>query len=287
VLQLVNGEWIKLKRGDVVPDDRVIRTLQSGNVQFKRTAETIDLGPQTQIQIFDKSGKRYTTVRQYFGSVSVEAEVRNVQHFEVQTPYLAAVVKGTKFVVTSGKDGAAVKVTRGHVAVEDNDSHQTTLLAVGQMATTGGGGVLEVSGKGDLPVVYAANGKPVTAANGSAALTPKQAAAEARASALAAGATAKEAEKAAEAAEKDAKQARKDAEQAAAAIAYQQAIAAGASPKHAEKEAKQAEKAAEQSSGSSGSGNSGSGSSGSSGSGSGDSGSGDSDSGKGKKKDKD
>ena len=58
VLQLVDGDWVKLERGAVVPDDRAIRTMRSGSVQFMRDAETIDLGPETQVQIFDRAGQR-------------------------------------------------------------------------------------------------------------------------------------------------------------------------------------------------------------------------------------
>ena len=94
VLQLVGDDWSRLQRGDVVSDDRVIRTLGNGRVDLQRDAEVISLGGNTQIQIKDKTGKRYTTVQQYFGTVEVEAEVQNVQHFAVQTPLLAAVVKG-------------------------------------------------------------------------------------------------------------------------------------------------------------------------------------------------
>ena len=55
------------------------------------------------------------TIVQQAGSILLDVEKRNVKHFEVETPYLAAVVKGTKFTVTSGDEGASVKVTRGSV----------------------------------------------------------------------------------------------------------------------------------------------------------------------------
>ena len=101
VLQLVAGVWQPVHRNDVVPDETLIRTLNNGYVDFARGAETVSLGPTTQIQIFDKGGaKPFTTVQQSFGTVTVDAEVKNVQHFAVETPYLAAVVKGTKFIVT-------------------------------------------------------------------------------------------------------------------------------------------------------------------------------------------
>ena len=74
VMQLVDGDWAELHRGDVVPDDRVIRTLQSGRVDFQRDAETISLGANSQIQIKDKAGQRYTTVKQHFGTVEIEAQ---------------------------------------------------------------------------------------------------------------------------------------------------------------------------------------------------------------------
>lgn len=117
VLQLVEGAWAPLRRGDVVPDDRVLRTLPRGRVELQRGAEIVSLGGETQVQIHDIEGRRFTTVQHYFGTVTIEADVRNVEHFAVQTPYLAAVVKGTRFTVTTGGAGVAVEVERGNVGV--------------------------------------------------------------------------------------------------------------------------------------------------------------------------
>jgi hypothetical protein len=166
VLQLIDGNWQPLNRGMVVPDSRSIRTLANGRVTLSRGNETLDIGPDTQIQIYDKGGRKpFTTVKQSFGSVSVEAEVRQVRHFAVQTPYLAAVVKGTRFTVTSGKAGASVSVRRGHVAVEDKQDKTHVTLSVGQTASVGPatGGALEVEGRGKLPMVLDARGRPVGA----------------------------------------------------------------------------------------------------------------------------
>lgn len=173
VVQLVDNQWQPLKRGMVVPDSRVVRTMKTGRVTFERGSETVDLGPDTQIQIYDKAGKKpFTTVKQYFGTVAIEADVRNVQHFGVDTPFLAAVVKGTRFTVTSGKTGSSVSVRRGHVAVEDLHNHHRVLLSVGQTATIDTattGGDIAVSGSGKLPTVVDSKGKPVvvkTSTNG-------------------------------------------------------------------------------------------------------------------------
>jgi hypothetical protein len=164
VVQLVDGQWQQLKRGMVVPDDRVVRTMAAGYVTFTRGKETVELGPNTQIQIFDKAGKKpFTTVKQYFGTVSVEAEVRNVQHFAVDTPFLAAVVKGTRFTVVSGKTSSKVTVRRGHVQVTNLRNKSRVLLSVGQSAIVDGtkSNSIEVSGGGKLPAVESASGKPL------------------------------------------------------------------------------------------------------------------------------
>lgn len=164
VLQLVDQQWQPLERGDTVPDGRVIRTTGGAQVQLTRGAETVEVESNTQIQIFDKptGGKPYTTVKQYFGTIAVEAEVEKVQHFAVQTPSLAAVVKGTKFTVKSGATGASVSVQRGHVAVTDKNDKSHVTLSVGQEAlidATKTGGAIEVSGSGPLPAVLNANGQ--------------------------------------------------------------------------------------------------------------------------------
>jgi hypothetical protein len=157
VLQLVDGDWQPLTRGMVVPDSRLVRTLATGHVTFVRGEETVELGPNTQIQIFDKAGRKpFTTVKQDFGTVSVEAQIENVQHFAVDTPFLAAVVKGTRFIVTSNETGSSVRVRRGHVVVEDKFDKSHVLLSVGQSALVDllkTGGDLMVGGFGILPKV--------------------------------------------------------------------------------------------------------------------------------------
>ena len=84
VLQLVDGNWAPLVRGDVVPDSRVLRTLMNGRATLTRGNETIELASNTQIQIYDQGGKKpFTTVVEHFGTVAIEAEVRNVQHLSL------------------------------------------------------------------------------------------------------------------------------------------------------------------------------------------------------------
>jgi hypothetical protein len=162
VLQLIDNQWQPLNRGMVVPDSRVVRTLAWGRVTFVRGNETVEIGPNTQIQIYDERGRKpFTTVKEYFGSVSVEAEVEQVQHFAVQTPYLAAVVKGTRFTVNSDDMGAVVSVQRGHVMVASYEDGSRETISVGQSARVGASdGEVQVSGSDGAPVLLGTADEP-------------------------------------------------------------------------------------------------------------------------------
>jgi hypothetical protein len=153
-----NGTWKALTRGDAVPDGNMIRTLADGHLDLQRGQEVVTLGANTEITIADKTGQRYTTVRQDFGSVEVEAEVENVQHFEVDTKFLAAVVKGTHFIVTADALGASVTVDRGAVAVESLASRRSTTVTLGQTASVARSTDLAVSGGGTLPAIFSPDG---------------------------------------------------------------------------------------------------------------------------------
>lgn len=213
VLQLVDGDWLPVQRGMQVPDDRVLRTLRNGRVTLERGEERIELGSDTQVQIFEKAGRTFTTVKQYFGEVGITADVRHVEHFSVQTQQLTAVVKGTRFVVVADEDEAIVSVERGRVAVWDPLSGRSTVVGARQRAHAGEGEPLEVAGAGVLPVVLDKGGRPVVP---SAVVNAGETAVAAYVAAIAAGESPKAAEKAAKSAEKAAEKASKAAEKSSA-----------------------------------------------------------------------
>jgi len=149
------SQWVKLKRDDIVAGARTVRTLTSGNVEFQRGNETVAFGPNTQAAIADRQGSRpYTTVVQQMGTVAVEADVRQVQHFAVETPYLVAVVKGTVFTVTTDKHGSQVKVNRGLVEVTGTADHHSVMVAAGQTASASASGEIAVSGTANAALTH-------------------------------------------------------------------------------------------------------------------------------------
>jgi len=165
VQQMIDNAWGDLKRGDSVPDDRRVRTLNDGHVDLQRGEAVVSLGVSSQAQIHDDAETGFTTVQQDSGSVEIEADVRNVPHFSVQTKFLAAVVKGTHFIVTSSDTGASVTVTRGLVAVESKATKRTTAVTVGQTASVSPATDIVLSGSGVLPAIYEPNGTLFQAAH--------------------------------------------------------------------------------------------------------------------------
>jgi hypothetical protein len=150
---LVEGNWVALKRGDVVANEQMVRTLATGHVELQRNLEIVTLGANTEIRISTDAETGYTTVLQDFGRVEVDAEAKRIKHFEVKTPYLAAVVKGTHFIVTSDTEGAWVQVDRGAVQVQSVSSERMTTIRVGQTATVKRKTDLVIGGIGPWPAI--------------------------------------------------------------------------------------------------------------------------------------
>ena len=140
-----NNHWNRLQTGDVVSDDSIIRSMPRGTALFTRDREKIVIAPNTEIQIVDRQGERYTTVMEHFGTVGVEANVENVKHFEVRTPYVAAVVKGTIFGVHSDSHGGAVSVQRGVVGVSSSRGDKHSDVRAGLSAEVGPDGALYIA----------------------------------------------------------------------------------------------------------------------------------------------
>lgn len=154
------GEWVPLQRGDVVSDDRYIKTLGNGRVQFTRGSESIEVAGHSLIQILDRDGQRSTSVHQHYGKIAVDVDKRDVNHFSVTTPYLAAIVKGTQFAVQSGSTGASVSVDRGQVNVADPETGTSVDISPGQGASVDPAGAFKVSATGDaeLPIIRTSAG---------------------------------------------------------------------------------------------------------------------------------
>jgi hypothetical protein len=150
-----------LKQEDVLKPGETVRTGRNGRVLLKRGEETILISPNSVVGVpAQKKEGLATTIVQQVGSILLDVEKRNVKHFEVETPYLAAVVKGTQFRVTVNAGKTSVDVIRGQVEVADFKTGQIAQVMAGQHATAFANGKagLSLGGAGTLAPIE--QGKP-------------------------------------------------------------------------------------------------------------------------------
>lgn len=151
---LDNKTWLPLRKGTVVPNNAWISTGSRGRLQLVRGTESIAFHPNTLASVVTRgSGKnRKTEVNQHVGQIVLEIEKRQKPHTTVQTPFLAAVVKGTQFTVEVGAANAAVAVDQGVVEVTGFKSRERSNLTAGQKAAVTEAG-MSVEGRTQQPAV--------------------------------------------------------------------------------------------------------------------------------------
>ncbi len=99
------------------PGDFVV-TGATGRAILTRGSDYIVVAPGSRMQLPALSEPDgFTRIIQKFGTMLYKVRKMGAPHFEVETPMLAAVVKGTSFTVIVDKDRSAVQVTEGAVEV--------------------------------------------------------------------------------------------------------------------------------------------------------------------------
>jgi hypothetical protein len=150
---------VSLGAGASLAEGGVITTGKSGRVLLVRGDQSMTIGPSSVVGVPDDTkGSAFTTILQKAGVVEFNVDKRKVKHFAVETPYLAAVVKGTHFVVGAYGTSGVVKVARGRVEVTDLRTGQHVDVVPGQQATVTNGNGLQIGGAGALDTIEP--GKP-------------------------------------------------------------------------------------------------------------------------------
>jgi len=172
---LTGGAGTPVTVGLELADGQTLATGPAGRVLLVKGAASMLLGPGTSMAVQPNPNDDGKTVAlQRSGSLELEVEKRNVRYFSVETPYLAAVVKGTHFKVAVGRGRTSVGVTRGLVEVDAFRTGQRTMVPPGQVATATVKG-LAVSGTG---AKYEIVSMPIRAPTVSAASATSAAAAD-------------------------------------------------------------------------------------------------------------
>jgi hypothetical protein len=123
----------KPKPGTLLPPGAIITTGNNGRAILSREGQQIVLQPNSRIELTpDDSGR--TSLQQTIGNALYKVDRRKQVHFEVNTPYLAAAVKGTQFSITVTPDAAEVTVLEGSVETRSISGNAVTLLTKGMRA---------------------------------------------------------------------------------------------------------------------------------------------------------
>jgi len=153
--------WVKINPGMVMPKVGWIHTGRRGRLLLRRDQEMIMYRPNTLALLrSSQTNGRNTVIKQEFGSLLLDVETRRRKHVTVQTPYLAAVVKGTRFEVTVKDGKASVSVERGVVGVLSNKSGNAFDVTPGQTASVSSASANEISLSGPGASQLAQSGKP-------------------------------------------------------------------------------------------------------------------------------
>jgi len=161
----------------VLQPNQSVTTGSTGRMVLTLGHDILELAPRTTIAVGDARPEATTTIiRLLDGTVHVKAAKRtDGQTFSVETQYLVATVKGTKFDVMTSERGAAVSVTEGLVSVRPAGSSDGVDVAPGNtavvLAADGAAPVVGPTPVGGAPAaIDAARALPINAGAGVGAI---------------------------------------------------------------------------------------------------------------------
>src|SRR5579864_9368900 len=130
-----DGTWHALATGAILTPGAPVRTGARGRMVVTHRQDRLTVSPESEFEI-PSSGDPATgpSLLQRLGTLLFSIEHTPQRRFEVKTPYLAAVVKGTVFTVSAGSASERVHVAQGAVEVAAAVSHDVVLVRPGETA---------------------------------------------------------------------------------------------------------------------------------------------------------
>ena len=152
-------------RGATLTAGDVISTGAKGHAVIVRGQEYLVVAPNSRIRVADpKQSGGMTQIIEQIGNVVYKIKKMATPHFAVETPFLAAVVKGTTFSVTVTETGASVQVIEGRVEVTTRDGGARYLVLPGDIGSVSAKalGRLNVQGRETRTIVSPTEGGRTT-----------------------------------------------------------------------------------------------------------------------------
>ena len=171
VRTIVDGQTRPVTRGMLLASGAVVASNPGARAVLVNGRDYVILSPSSRVRLpgapvrVIPAGARtmaeMTQVVSEAGTALYRIEHRANPHFRVQTPYLAAVVKGTVFSVSVTSTGASVQVTQGAVEVSTVDGGAAELVRPGMVATVGAGDLRALNIQGSENRSIRSNGTPL------------------------------------------------------------------------------------------------------------------------------
>ncbi|MEQ9002142.1 MAG: FecR domain-containing protein [Pseudomonadales bacterium] len=123
-----------------------IETGPADSAEFRLPDSAIQVAPGSIMRIAAPEAREsglFQRILQKAGSSLFAVDRRTVEHFEVETPYLVSVVKGTTFNVVVHDAGATVALHEGRLLVSTPDGSRQVELLPGDVAYSDAAGALE------------------------------------------------------------------------------------------------------------------------------------------------
>ena len=158
-----NGRAKAAVRGALLASGATIATGPNSRAVIVRGEEFVVISPRTQIRVPAAAAQnKIMQLIEDFGTAVFRINKKSTPHFGVQTPYLAAVVKGTTFTVTVGEQGGSVQVTEGAVQVSTLDGGAADLVLPGAIAQVGASDLYRLTIEGDVTKVIRSDRAPAS-----------------------------------------------------------------------------------------------------------------------------
>ena len=121
--------------GNMLGAGSVLSTGVDGHAVLVRGEQQIVVGPNSRMSLPATQESGMTKIVQDLGTLLFKVDKKEKQHFQVETPIIAAVVKGTTFTVTAGVSGHSVHVAEGAVEVSAVQGRANRMVTAGMTAT--------------------------------------------------------------------------------------------------------------------------------------------------------
>lgn len=138
----IEGHADGMAVGDRLDAPFTVRTGPDGELRIARGEDRIDIGPVTEVEVAAPAAADegpITRIRQALGSALYQVRHRMRNAFEVHTPHLVSVVKGTSFNILAARDATTVALVEGRLLVRTPDAGAEVFLDPGQAAIRAAG----------------------------------------------------------------------------------------------------------------------------------------------------